>query len=156
MNVKLTEVVSDIVGRTGMKILQDMVRGVRDPLKLAKHRHDDCKSTEAEIAEALKGTWRRGRLFALKQSLKLYEFYQKQLRECEAEIESCLRGMADKSRGASLPPSSRPRRKPEKNEVRFGALSLLFQMAGVDLTAVEGIKAATDGDGRSSARSAWT
>ena len=143
MNVKLTEVVSDVVGQTGMKILKDIVRGQRDPLKLAKHRHDNCKSTEAEVAEALKGTWRREHLFALKQSLKLYEFYRKQLRECEAEIESCLRGMADKSQGAALPPNARKRRKPEKNEVRFGARSLLFKMAGVDLTAIEGISETT-------------
>ena len=40
MNVKLTEVVSDIVGLTGMKIIKDIVRGERDPLKLAKHRHE--------------------------------------------------------------------------------------------------------------------
>jgi transposase len=144
MNVKLTEVVSDVVGQTGMKILQDIAAGQRDPLKLAKHRHDNCKRTEAEIAQALQGTWRREQLFALKQSLKLYEFYQKQLRECEGEIESCLRGMADKSQGAALPPNARKyRRKPEKNEVRFGARALLFQMAGVDLTAVEGISETT-------------
>lgn len=144
MNVKLTEVVSDIVGQTGMKILQDIVRGVRDPLKLARHRHENCKRTEAEIAQALQGTWRAEQLFALKQALKLYEFYQKQLRECEVQIESCLRGMEDKSQGAALPASVRKRRrKPEKNEVRFGARALLFQMAGVDLTAIEGISETT-------------
>ena len=60
-------------------------------------------------------------MFALKQSLKLYEFYQKQLRECETQIESCLRSMADKSQGAALPASERKHRRPEKNEVRFGA-----------------------------------
>ena len=53
MNVKLTEVVSDIVGQTGLKIIQDIVRGERDPLKLARHRHERCKATEAEIASAL-------------------------------------------------------------------------------------------------------
>lgn len=144
MNVKLTEVVSDIVGQTGMKILKDIARGVRDPLRLAKHRHDNCKRTEAEIAQALQGNWRNEHLFALKQALKLYEFYQKQLRECETQIESCLRGMEDKSRGAALPASVRARRRqPEKNEVRFGARALLFRMAGVDLTVLEGISETT-------------
>jgi len=144
MNVKLTEVVSDIVGQTGMKIIQDIVRGQRDPLKLAKHRHENCKRTEAEIARALQGTWRAEHLFALKQALKLYEFYQKQLRECEARIELCLRGMEDKSKGAALPASARKRRRqPEKNEVRFGARGLLFKMAGVDLTVLEGISETT-------------
>jgi transposase len=144
MNVKLTEVVSDIVGQTGMKIIKDIVRGERDPLKLAKHRHENCKRTEAELARALQGTWRAEHLFALKQALKLYEFYQKQLRECEAQIELCLRSMEDKSKGASLPPTARQRRrKPEKNEVRFGARALLFKMAGVDLTVLEGISETT-------------
>jgi transposase len=142
MNVKLTEVVSDVVGVTGMKIIKDIVRGERDPLKLAKHRHEACKATEAEIASALYGNWREELLFALKQALKLYEFYQKQLRECDGEIEACLRGMADKSQGKPLPPSVR-KRKPEKNEVRFGARALLFRMAGVDLTVLEGISETT-------------
>lgn len=142
MNVKLTEVVSDIVGQTGMKIIKDIVRGERDPHQLAKHRHELCQSTEAEIASALFGNWRPEHLFALKQALKLYEFYQKQLRECETQIEACLRGMKDKSNGAPLPPNRR-KRKPEKNEARFGARALLFRMAGVDLTQIEGISETT-------------
>jgi transposase len=143
MNVKLTEVVSDIVGGTGMKILRDIARGVRDPVKLAKHRHELCKATEPEIAAALCGNWRPELLFALQQDLKLYDFYQKQLQECEGRIEECLRAMADQSKGAPLPPSPRARRKPEKNEVRFGARALLFRMAGVDLTQIEGISETT-------------
>jgi len=120
------------------------VRGVRDPHKLAKHRHRCCQATAAEIAAALHGTWRPEHLFVLKQSLKLYEFYQQQLAECEAQIEACLRSMADKSQGAPLPPNPRQRRrKPEKNEVRFGARELLFKMAGVDLTQIEAISETT-------------
>jgi transposase len=143
MNVKLTEVVSDVVGQTGMKILRDIVRGERDPHKLARHRHDNCKRTEAEIARALQGTWRPEHLFALKQALALYDFYQKQLRECEAQIEQCLRGMHDKSQGAALPPPGRRQRQAAKNEVRFGARALLFKMAGVDLTVLEGVSETT-------------
>src|SRR5262249_26030230 len=81
-------------------------------------------------------------LFALKQDLKLYDFYQKQLQECEGRIEECLRAMEDKSKGAPLPPSPR-KRKPEKNEVRFGARALLFRMSSVDLTQIEGISETT-------------
>jgi transposase len=142
MNVKLPEVVSDIVGQTGMTIIKDIVRGERDPHKLAKHRHESCKATEAEIASALQGTWRPEHLFVLKQALKLYEFYQKQLRECDEQIETCLRNMTDKSNGRPLPLSLR-KRKPEKNEPRFGARALLFRMSGVDLTQLEGISETT-------------
>jgi transposase len=142
MNVKLTEVVSDIVGQTGMKIIKDIVRGQRDPLQLAKHRHEKCQATEAEIAAALYGTWRKEHLFALKQALQMYEFYQRQLRACDQEIEACLRGFADKSGGAALPPSPR-RQQPRGHAPRFGARALLFRMAGVDLTVIEGISETT-------------
>src|SRR5262249_51831399 len=38
MNLKLTEVVSDINGKTGMAILRDILAGERDPQRLASHR----------------------------------------------------------------------------------------------------------------------
>jgi transposase len=142
MNVKLTEVVSDIVGQTGMKIIKDIVRGKQDALELAKHRHGRCQATEAEIASALCGNWRKEHVFALKQALELYEFYQGQLRACDQEIEACLRGFADKSGGAVLPPSAR-RLQSQRNEPKYGARALLFRMAGVDLTVIEGISETT-------------
>jgi transposase len=143
MNVKLTEVVSDIVGQTGMKIIKDIVRGERDPLTLARHRHERCQATEAQIASALYGNWRKEHLFALKQALKMYEFYQRHLRECDQEIETCLRGFADKSGGAALPPKAAKQQKPRRHEPRFGVRALLFRMAGVDLTVIEGISETT-------------
>jgi transposase len=142
MNVKLTEVVSDIVGQTGMKIIKDIVHGQRDPLKLAKHRHERCHATEAQIARALYGNWRKEHLFALKQGLQMYEFYQQQLQECDREIETCLRGFADQSGGTALPPKPR-QQKPRRHEPKFGARALLFRLAGVDLTTIEGISETT-------------
>jgi hypothetical protein len=142
MNVKLTEVVSDVAGQTGMKIIKDIVRGERDPMKLAKHRHERCKATEAQIASALYGNWRKEHLFVLKQAVQMYEFYQRQLRACDEEIATCLRGFADKSKDAPLP--ARPKKQaPRRHEPRFGARALLFRMAGVDLTVIEGISETT-------------
>lgn len=143
MNVKLTEVVSDIVGQTGMKIIKAIVRGERDPMKLAKHRHEQCKATEAEIASALYGTWRKEHLFALQQALKLYEFYQRQLRECDQQIETCLRAFADKSGGSELPTKPGRPSRPSRNEPSFAGRALLYRMAGVDLTLIEGISVST-------------
>ncbi|HZR99309.1 MAG TPA: IS110 family transposase [Chloroflexota bacterium] len=142
MNVKLTEVVADITGLTGLGIIRDIVRGERDPRQLARHRHPRCQASEAEIAAALHGTWRAEHLFALRQALALYDFYQGQLQECDAQIEACLRGFADRSGGRALPP--RPRKRPgKKNRTTFDARALLFRLAGTDLTAVEGIDDAT-------------
>jgi transposase len=142
MNLKLTEVVSDIVGLTGLKIIKDIVRGVRDPLKLAKHRHTLCKATEEEIARSLHGNWREEHLFALAQALALYEFYHRQMQDCDQRIEACLKKFADKSGGEVLAPKPR-KHQGRANEVKFDARGLLFRMAGVDLTVIEGIQETT-------------
>src|SRR5262249_31523760 len=75
MTVKLTEVVSDITGVTGMAIIKAILRGDRDPAELAKLRDPHCKESEATIARALYGNWRQEHLFALRQAVALYEFY---------------------------------------------------------------------------------
>ena len=64
MNLKLTEIISDITGSTGRQIIQAILRGVRDPHKLAKFRHQKCHASEAEIAQALTGSYRDEHLFA--------------------------------------------------------------------------------------------
>jgi len=51
MNVQLTNVLSDITGMTGMKIIRDIVAGKRDPEMLARHRDRRCKKSRSEIAK---------------------------------------------------------------------------------------------------------
>src|SRR5262249_13311187 len=58
MNLKLTEVLSNITGATGMAILKAILKGQRDPVKLARLRDPHCKNTEATIAQALTGSYR--------------------------------------------------------------------------------------------------
>ena len=74
MNVKLTEVVSDITGVTGMSIIKAILRGRRDPQQLAKLRDPRCKESEATIARALLGNWRPEHLFALQQGWRCTSF----------------------------------------------------------------------------------
>ena len=60
MNVKLTEVVADVMGSTGRKIVHAILAGERDPQVLASLRDPKCKNDHATIAKALEGTWRAG------------------------------------------------------------------------------------------------
>jgi hypothetical protein len=53
----LTEILSDITGVTGRIIIRAILRGTRSPEKLAKHRDKGCKASEAEIAQALTGSY---------------------------------------------------------------------------------------------------
>src|SRR5258707_7260183 len=75
MNIQLPQVLTDITGETGMAILRAIVSGECDGVKLAQCRDPRCKSSEAVIAKALTGDWKAEHLFALKQSLELYDFY---------------------------------------------------------------------------------
>lgn len=140
MNCKLTEVITDVVGVTGMLIIKAIARGVRDPKKLASYRHCNCKATLEQIEAALEGTWQEDYLFDLRQALKLYEEYRRRLHECEERIEACLQTFADLSAGRPLAP--RPRSK-MKNAVHFAIRPLLLKLAGVDVTILEGIDETT-------------
>jgi transposase len=142
MNVKLTEVVSNITGVTGMAIIRAILQGQRNPLALAKLRNDKCKRTEAEIARALYGNWRVEHLFALKQAVTLYEFYHQQLQECDGQLQAHLATFADQSRGQPRPPRQRRHTK-RTNEPVFDVGGALYRMAGVDLTVLEAIDPTT-------------
>jgi transposase len=83
MNVQLTQVLTDITGTTGLAI----IGGERDPVQLARFRNRHCASSTEAIAKALTGRYQPEHVFALRQALALYDFYTKQLRECDAEIE---------------------------------------------------------------------
>ena len=143
MNVKLTEVVCDVTGVTGMAIIKAILRGERNPLVLAKYRNDRCKRSEEEIALALYGNWREDHLFELEQAVSLYEIYQKHLSECDAKLETYLKSLDDRSGGKKLAPRKSKQSKRKGNAPIFDTRSLLHRFSGVDLTILEGIDATT-------------
>jgi transposase len=142
MNVKLAEVVRDITGLTGLSIIDAILAGERDPVKLARLRHERCHHSEEEIALALQGSWRREHLFELRQARELYLFHHQQITECDQQIEAELATLSDrageKSRAATPRKCGRKR-----NNLRFEAKEPLFRALGVDLTLIEGIEEST-------------
>ena len=144
MNLKLTEVVSDITGKTGMEILRAILAGERDPQRLALHRDRRCKHDQATIAKALEGHWRAEHLFALQQALEQYEFLQQQLQACETQIEACLLTFVTHVEVDAPPPApARKRRSRQRHAPGFDVHVYLDAMTGVDLTQIDGIDALT-------------
>jgi transposase len=88
MNLLLAQVVSDITGETGLKIIRAILAGEHDPHTLAKLRNNHCRKTEAEIAKALTGTYKAEHLFVLGQALALYDFYSAQIQACDAQLQT--------------------------------------------------------------------
>src|SRR6266849_7220556 len=64
MNVQLQHVVTDITGVTGMRIIKDIIKGIRDPKLLAQHRDPRCKQSPETIQDALTGNYRPEHVFA--------------------------------------------------------------------------------------------
>jgi len=145
MNLKLTKVVSDITGLTGMCIIRDIVSGVHDPEMLAKHRDPRCAKGQDEIAMSLQGHYKEEHLFELQQALEAYDFYQGQIQRCDERIEEVYNAFEPQVDidERPLPLSRKKRRKPVHNEPAFDLRSYLYQIAGVDLTEIDGVNVMT-------------
>lgn len=145
MNLQLTNVLSDITGVTGMKIIRDIIGGNHAPQHLATYRDWRCGKSEAEIAKSLEGDYRPEHLFALRQAVELYDVYTEKIKTCDGEIErqfahfSCQVDLAENP----IPPARRPSSTRPKNHPDFDLRSELYQMAGVDLTQVDGLDVLT-------------
>jgi hypothetical protein len=138
MNVKMTTVVTDITGLTGMGIIRAIIAGEHDPVQLAQLRDPRCKASEAEIAAALTGHYQREHLFTLHQAVSAYDFYTQQLAECEAEIEQqyvAFKPQVDIDKY----PLPKPKRRRRVNHPKYDLRTYLYGLCGVDLTAVDGL-----------------
>jgi transposase len=103
MNVHLSLVVSDIVGQTGLRIIQAILDGQRDPTELVKLRDVRCnKSSLAEMQAALVGAYDEEQLFVLRQNLQSWQHYQEQMKKCDERIEKALAAIP------KPPPPARP------------------------------------------------
>ena len=145
MNLKLTSVLTNIAGTTGLRIIRDIVNGVRDPQQLAKHRNYRCGKSEAEIAKSLAGDYRSEHVFALQQALELYEAYTEKLTACDAQIEQQFAQFPPQVDVAEqpLPPPTRRPSNPGKNYPGYDLRLALYQLSGVDLTQVDGLEVLT-------------
>jgi len=140
MNVQLDNVISNIVGETGMKIVRAILSGERDPLTLAKLRHGRIRASEEDIVKSLQGSWREEHLFALKQAVNLYDSYQAAITECDVQLTRVLGRLA--SHDDAPVPSRNTRRHSstvEKDDLR----KALCRTCGVDLTLIDGIDVGT-------------
>lgn len=140
MNLHLHNVISDITGLTGSRILRDIVAGQTNPKVLAAHRHGRCQASEAEIEASLTGHYRPEHVFVLGQHLALFDAFQIQLQACDREVESFLEELAHATEAPpqELPPP-RTRFRRQANVPRFDIRPLLHRLTGTDLTQIDAI-----------------
>jgi transposase len=142
MNLLLHNVVSDITGVTGMKIIKAILAGERDPKVLARNRHGLCKNSPSTIAKSLIGNYREEHLFALRQAVELYEMYQAKIADCEQAIIKQLEKHPNVS-DDEPPPADKETQARSRMRAHVDVQELLYKKTGIDLFAIPGLAADT-------------
>jgi transposase len=156
MNVQLANAISDVSGLTGQAIIRAILKGERDPGKLAQLRHYRIQASEEEIARSLEGNGREDVLFELQQAVDADDFCQRQMTECGLRLQGYLGGLESRtiaqpekpapgSAASSSPAEGPPERKrkkkrsrqPRKNEPKFNLEEELSRICGVNRTTVD-------------------
>jgi transposase len=96
MNVQLANVISDLSGWTGQRIVRTILAGERDPQKPAALIHPAIRATRDTIAKSLEGTWQADLLLVLQQEVTMYDMCQERIAECDQALEQHLKRFADK------------------------------------------------------------
>jgi hypothetical protein len=95
MNLKIHDVISDLTGVSGLKMIAAILAGQRNPVALLALCDPQIQKHKAgRLRAALEGTWKDEHLFALRQAYELWQFYQQKIAECDQAIEAVLRVVA--------------------------------------------------------------
>jgi transposase len=144
MNLHLHHVISDITGATGMAIIRAIIAGERNLQRLAEMRDYRVKASEKVIIKSLEGDYRLEHLFALTQAVELFDFYRKQITDCDEKTAEQMKRLDSKIDPDAAPMDSPKRRRNKtRNEPRFDCRSEAYRICGVDLTKIDGVDEST-------------
>ena len=139
MNIRLKEVISQVHGVSGMKVIEAILKGERNKevlLKLCDLRI--IKNKKENILKALNGKYTKAGLFALQQAFDAYSFYQMQIAQCDQEIEKIIHRMGKGKMDNDLDQKRKPIRHNKPNVKDLGA-NMLNIFDGKDATVISGI-----------------
>lgn len=137
MNIKLHNVLTDISGKSGQKIIKAILEGNRDAQQLSELVDIHVKSSKADIIKSLEGNWREENLFELKQAYELYLVFKEKISECDHQIEKTLYKIELNTNTGEK--SNKERKIFSKNRFNFNATDSLKIILGVDVTNIFGI-----------------
>lgn len=145
MNLKLTNVITDITGVTGMQIIRSIVCGERNPRELAKYRDVRCKKSEEEIAKSLEGSYKEELIYVLSDYLHLYDVYTERMKKLEKKLEGVYKRFSKRVdiKDKPLKKLSRSKVCHDKNAPDYDLRAYLYKIAGVDLVQVDGFNVLT-------------
>lgn len=135
MNIKLHDVISDITGQSGTRMIKAILEGERDANELANLASGRIKASKEQLAKSLTGVWREEFLFELKQAFDLYEYLSLKISECDAQINKVLARLGNDENTDNIQRHKRA----NKNSFNFDGTMRLKQITGIDVTKIYGI-----------------
>lgn len=143
MNLRLDVVLSDIVGKSGIAIIEAILNGERCGKVLAALANNRVRKSKEEIANALQGQWSDELLFELEDCYDLFKILQTKIAVCDTKIESLLTEFTMKSIYTSKNKKLVKKQTKGKNQPKFDISTLSYKKYGVDLFAIEGVSSCT-------------
>src|SRR5215471_17621912 len=145
MNLQIHHVLSEITGWSGLRILDAILAGDRNPIALAKLCNWRVRTSRDIVAKALEGDYRPEHVFTLRQSLAGYRYYQNLIAEVDQELNKYLRDLPKAVEAGTSPPPRTKKRVYQKqhNDPAFDLRGELYRILGVDLTDIPGINELT-------------
>jgi hypothetical protein len=96
MNIKFHDVISDLTGVSGLKVVRAILQGERRPGELLALCDEQIqKKKSVAVKESLRGCWKKEQLFALRQALELWETYQQKITDCDRELAALLHQLVE-------------------------------------------------------------
>jgi transposase len=139
MNIKLTEVISQIQGTSGIKMIKAIIAGNRDTAYLLSLCDKRISNHKADLVlKALEGNYNDTYLFMLEQNLKMWEMHQQQITVIDKRISQLLEQM---SQDKAVPATAAGKSKSVRHHAPkiAGLHQMLISLYGVDATSVSGI-----------------
>lgn len=139
MNLKLDNVFSDILGKSGQAIIKAILDGERDPRKLSALADSRCKTSKEEIEKSLQATWDEEHLFEMKQSDSLYQTYQQLIMECDTKINEIATRYAAMVDAPKVQLLRSEKRNAKKNLIGFDVEKAAYELWGVNVMRIPGM-----------------
>lgn len=135
MNIRLDVAISDIMGKSGKRIIEAILQGERDGESLANLVSTRVKKTKVEIIKSLQGQWSEELLYELADCYQLYQYLASKISFCDKQIENLLKEITiDNKSDVQLSKKQRG-----KNQIGFDLIKLSYCYYDVDLFAIEGV-----------------
>lgn len=147
MNIKLQYVLSDVLGVSGMAILDALIGGERDLEKLADLCHATVRASRGDIKKSLEGDYRPEHLFVLGQCLRMFRHQQDEITKLDQEMEKFMAALPDHDPDKEVTVEERYRKRVGKsrkkgghsNAPAFDVAQHCARIAGVNLAAIPGV-----------------